>query len=110
MEPPRRQGRQGKKSGREAKKTRRQQDRRKRVPGIAFIPLVLWTPLLSLAPRRLLCTGDIVMAFPNDLRQRLRQYGQEHVLAWWDRLGEDERRGLVAQLNALDLDELAALF
>jgi UDP-N-acetylglucosamine/UDP-N-acetylgalactosamine diphosphorylase len=47
---------------------------------------------------------------PEELLQRLRRHGQEHVLAWWDRLTADERRGLVEQLNALDLERLAELF
>ena len=33
-----------------------------------------------------------MLTIPDDLRQRLRQYGQEHVLAWWDQLGDGERR------------------
>jgi UDP-N-acetylglucosamine/UDP-N-acetylgalactosamine diphosphorylase len=47
---------------------------------------------------------------PDDLRQRLRKHGQEHVLAWWDRLGEPERRGLLDQLAALDLQRLRDLY
>jgi UDP-N-acetylglucosamine/UDP-N-acetylgalactosamine diphosphorylase len=46
---------------------------------------------------------------PNELRQRLRKHGQEHVLAWWERLDEEQRDGLVSQLQAIDLDELRAL-
>jgi UDP-N-acetylglucosamine/UDP-N-acetylgalactosamine diphosphorylase len=47
---------------------------------------------------------------PNDLRQRLRQYGQEHVLHWWDRLSDDERRALLGQIEALDLNRLRQLY
>jgi UDP-N-acetylglucosamine/UDP-N-acetylgalactosamine diphosphorylase len=47
---------------------------------------------------------------PDDLNQRLRAAGQEHVLRWWDRLSDDERRELVQQIEALDLDEFARLF
>ncbi len=47
---------------------------------------------------------------PNDLRQRLRQYGQEHTLAGWDRLTEAERRELVDQLTRLDLEALRTLY
>ena len=46
---------------------------------------------------------------PHDLRERLRQSGQEHVLAWWDRISDAERGQLVRQLSAIDLDELQAL-
>jgi UDP-N-acetylglucosamine/UDP-N-acetylgalactosamine diphosphorylase len=49
-------------------------------------------------------------AVPDDLLKRLRSAGQEHVLRWWDRLSETERRELTGQLQALDLDELARLF
>jgi UDP-N-acetylglucosamine/UDP-N-acetylgalactosamine diphosphorylase len=47
---------------------------------------------------------------PHDLRERLRQHGQEHVLAWWDRLPDAEREQLVHQLGAIDLDELQSLY
>lgn len=43
----------------------------------------------------------------DDLRRRLEGHGQEHILAWWDRLPSEERRQLLAQINELDLDELA---
>jgi UDP-N-acetylglucosamine/UDP-N-acetylgalactosamine diphosphorylase len=46
---------------------------------------------------------------PDDLRQRLRSFGQEHVLAWWDKLTPPERAALVEQLQALDLEELRQL-
>jgi UDP-N-acetylglucosamine/UDP-N-acetylgalactosamine diphosphorylase len=51
-----------------------------------------------------------MQSVPDDLRQRLRQHNQEHVLSWWDRLKADERRVLVEQLQALDLEQLARLF
>src|SRR5262245_9016966 len=47
---------------------------------------------------------------PESLRQRLQQYGQEHVLAGWDRLHEAERRELIDQLQALNLEELNQLY
>lgn len=47
---------------------------------------------------------------PDDLRQRLRQYGQEHTLAWWDRLTDAERQSLVDQLRGLDLEGLKKLY
>src|SRR5690349_5585316 len=51
-----------------------------------------------------------MVPLPNDLRERLRQYGQEHVLRWWDRLGDAERRGLLDQLRAIDLNQLRQLY
>src|SRR5947209_6738863 len=47
---------------------------------------------------------------PDDLRERLREHGQEHVLAAWDRLEEKQRAELLAQLAALDLDQLRQLY
>jgi UDP-N-acetylglucosamine/UDP-N-acetylgalactosamine diphosphorylase len=47
---------------------------------------------------------------PEDLRARLREYGQEHVLAWWDRLADIERRELLEQLQSLDLEQLRRLY
>jgi UDP-N-acetylglucosamine/UDP-N-acetylgalactosamine diphosphorylase len=46
---------------------------------------------------------------PDDLMRKLRQHGHEHVLAGWERLSVEERRALVAQLAALDLERLAHL-
>jgi UDP-N-acetylglucosamine/UDP-N-acetylgalactosamine diphosphorylase len=51
-----------------------------------------------------------MVGVPDDLRKRLREYGQEHVLAWWDRLGDAERREFLDQLRALDLDLLRQLY
>src|SRR5258708_37576090 len=42
--------------------------------------------------------------------QRLHEYGQGHVLAGWDRLNESGRRELLAQLHALDLEQLRNLY
>lgn len=47
---------------------------------------------------------------PDDLTQRLREFGQEHVLFGWDRLSAEERAALVGQLQALDLAELRRLY
>jgi UDP-N-acetylglucosamine/UDP-N-acetylgalactosamine diphosphorylase len=47
---------------------------------------------------------------PDDLRQRLRDYDQEHVLTWWDHLREDERRALLGHLHNLNLDALRQLY
>jgi UDP-N-acetylglucosamine/UDP-N-acetylgalactosamine diphosphorylase len=51
-----------------------------------------------------------MISVPADLRQRLHNYGQEHVLARWDRLNTDERRALLGQLQLLDLDQLRRLY
>lgn len=51
-----------------------------------------------------------MVSTPDDLRQRLKQHGQEHVLAWWDELDDAGRRELLAQVQALDLDELKRLY
>lgn len=50
------------------------------------------------------------MTIPMEIRQELQRYGQEHVLGWWDRLDENERRGLLDQLQGIDLERLAQLF
>jgi UDP-N-acetylglucosamine/UDP-N-acetylgalactosamine diphosphorylase len=47
---------------------------------------------------------------PDDLRRRLKDHGQEPVLAWWDRLDDAERRGLLDQVRGLDLEQLARLY
>lgn len=49
------------------------------------------------------------MTVPDDLRQRLQQYGQEHVLAAWDQMSLEERRELAGQLAVLDFEELRQL-
>src|SRR4051812_11204618 len=51
-----------------------------------------------------------MVSIPDDLRQRLRLHGQDHVLAWWDRLDEGRQRELLGQLQALDLDQLRRLY
>ena len=47
---------------------------------------------------------------PGELRDRLRRHRQEHVLAFWDRLDDGQRRELVAQLQALDFEQLGRLY
>ncbi|MFN4258797.1 MAG: UTP--glucose-1-phosphate uridylyltransferase [Gemmataceae bacterium] len=47
---------------------------------------------------------------PPDSRQRLRQYGQEHVLTWWDQLNDQERRDLIEQLQGINLEQLRQLY
>jgi UDP-N-acetylglucosamine/UDP-N-acetylgalactosamine diphosphorylase len=50
-----------------------------------------------------------MQAVPSDLRRRLQEHGQDHVLAWWDRLTVPERDELVRQLEAIHFDELHEL-
>lgn len=47
---------------------------------------------------------------PEELRARLQRFGQEHVLAAWERLDTEERRELISQLQAIDLETLSKLF
>jgi UDP-N-acetylglucosamine/UDP-N-acetylgalactosamine diphosphorylase len=50
------------------------------------------------------------MHLPPELRQKLQHYRQEHVLAGWDRLDNSQRRGLIEQLQGIDLERLAELY
>jgi len=47
---------------------------------------------------------------PAQLRDELREFGQEHVLAWWDRLSDSERQALIEQLRSIDLALLRRLY
>ena len=49
-------------------------------------------------------------AVPDDLRRRFQDHQQGHVFRWWDRLTDDERRGLIEQARGLDLDLLGRLY
>jgi UDP-N-acetylglucosamine/UDP-N-acetylgalactosamine diphosphorylase len=51
-----------------------------------------------------------MVTVPGDLQGRLREYGQEHVLAWWDRVAGTDRQGLLEQLRGLDLELLRRLY
>src|SRR5262245_23294813 len=51
-----------------------------------------------------------MLTVPDPLRQKLRRHGQEHVLAFWDRLDDDQRRVLLGQIEALDLEALERLY
>jgi UDP-N-acetylglucosamine/UDP-N-acetylgalactosamine diphosphorylase len=50
------------------------------------------------------------MAAPAELLRKLQQDRQEHVLAWWDRLDDNQRRVLIDQLSSIDLDRLNQLY
>jgi UDP-N-acetylglucosamine/UDP-N-acetylgalactosamine diphosphorylase len=50
------------------------------------------------------------MIVSDELQRKLRDNSQEHVVAWWDHLSENERRALVAQLEALDFEQLRKLY
>jgi UDP-N-acetylglucosamine/UDP-N-acetylgalactosamine diphosphorylase len=54
--------------------------------------------------------GVGMVSVPQELRRRLKESGQEHVLAWWDKLADPERKSLLQQLQALDLKELQSLY
>ena len=51
-----------------------------------------------------------MIAIPDDLRQRLQRFGQDHVLADWDRLSDQERRRLLDELGGIDLEQLRTLY
>jgi UDP-N-acetylglucosamine/UDP-N-acetylgalactosamine diphosphorylase len=51
-----------------------------------------------------------MVAIPSELKRSLHEYDQVHVLAAWDRLNDNERRELLAQLQALDLAKLRQLY
>jgi UDP-N-acetylglucosamine/UDP-N-acetylgalactosamine diphosphorylase len=50
------------------------------------------------------------MQVPGDLLKRLQEFGQEHVLAWWDRIPHSEKKELLAQLETIDLRRLRDLY
>jgi len=50
-----------------------------------------------------------MMSVSPALHDKLRRHGQEHVLAWWDRLDDTQRRELLEQLKALDFELLDKL-
>ncbi len=45
-----------------------------------------------------------------ELQARLSQYGQSHLLQWWDELGDSQRSSLLAQLDSIDYQLIARLF
>src|SRR5437667_11691809 len=51
-----------------------------------------------------------MVSVPSQLREQLQYYGQEHILAWWDQLNDDDRRGLLDQLARIDLEQLRQLY
>jgi UDP-N-acetylglucosamine/UDP-N-acetylgalactosamine diphosphorylase len=51
-----------------------------------------------------------MVTVPDDQRLRLQHFGQDHVLRWWNRLSDQERRELLDQLRAIDLDQVRALY
>src|SRR4051794_8469784 len=52
-------------------------------------------------------TMDLV---PEFLQRKLREHGQEHVLAGWDKLDAPRRRAFLGELEGLDLAELKTLY
>src|SRR5437868_8173363 len=51
-----------------------------------------------------------MVAIPEDLRRKLAEFGQDHILACWDRLAEAEQKDLVNQLCGIDLAQLRHLY
>ena len=51
-----------------------------------------------------------MLPVPSDLKRRLHDNGQEHVLAGWDRLSDEQRGDLLAQVQSLDLEQLRRLY
>ena len=45
-----------------------------------------------------------------DVQSRLTQFGQLHLLQWWDELNESQRTGLLSQLDSIDFALIARLF
>src|SRR5262245_56483198 len=52
----------------------------------------------------------MMSSVPYDLEEKLKQHGQEHTLAFWERLNDAERRELVQQLQAINLEQLGQLY
>jgi len=48
--------------------------------------------------------------FPTQLLERLRAHQQEHVLLGWDKLGPQQQQSLMAQVSAINLDEIRDLY
>src|SRR5579884_2365262 len=53
---------------------------------------------------------SLSITVPKELQRKLQQYRQEHVLSWWGRLDDNERRVLIDQLSSIDLDRLSQLY
>ncbi|KAL1131616.1 hypothetical protein AAG570_011230 [Ranatra chinensis] len=45
-----------------------------------------------------------------ECRELLRQYGQEHVLQFWDKLSQDDRDELLQDINEIDIPEVVSYF
>ncbi|MEO0531679.1 MAG: UTP--glucose-1-phosphate uridylyltransferase [Planctomycetota bacterium] len=50
------------------------------------------------------------MPAPAELAERLAAHGQEHVVQYWDELSADQQQALAVQIEAIDLEEIAALY
>ena len=49
------------------------------------------------------------MADPTEMRHKLRKYGQEHLLTFWDELDTPKSDALLEQLGAIDFEQLQGL-
>jgi UDP-N-acetylglucosamine/UDP-N-acetylgalactosamine diphosphorylase len=51
-----------------------------------------------------------MLALPTELHERLRRFGQDHIIASWDRLPQAARPRFLQELSGLDLEELHRLY
>jgi UDP-N-acetylglucosamine/UDP-N-acetylgalactosamine diphosphorylase len=51
-----------------------------------------------------------MFTIPPEIRQQFRQHGQDQVFACWNQLDDEQRRELLKQLQAIDLDEIQTLY
>ncbi len=51
-----------------------------------------------------------MFTIPSEHRRRFQHSGQEHVFAWWDQIDDAQRKELLVQLQALDLEEIKKLY
>jgi UDP-N-acetylglucosamine/UDP-N-acetylgalactosamine diphosphorylase len=51
-----------------------------------------------------------MLRVPDDVRQRFRQHGHEHVFAFWDRLTDEQRQSFLEQLRGINLEQVANLY
>ena len=50
-----------------------------------------------------------MMLLEDELKEKLKKYGQEHLLRCWDTLTEDERQTFAAQLSNIDFEKVQRL-
>ena len=45
-----------------------------------------------------------------NIRRKLNQYGQEHIIQFWDELTSEEQHILLHQIEGIDFEQLSSLF